>query len=195
MNVQSEELRTKRDAVLKAVLDLIGENGFHGVPMSQVAKNAGVAAGTIYHYFENKDAIIRELCAQIKGKMAEVMFSRENEDKDFQSRFFIGWTSLCRYFINNKSALTFIEQYNSSPYSKEKACEPVSPFGQQFNAFFQSGMDRGVVKKMEYKLIAAIVFGCIITTAKFQIEGRHEYNDNELSRIANIIWDGIKETG
>jgi AcrR family transcriptional regulator len=191
MNVQSQETSVKKAAILQSTLELIGENGFHGVPMSQICKKAGVAAGTIYHYFESKDAIIRELGGQIRKQMAEAMFSSEYADRDYRTQFFVGWTSFCRYFINNKHALTFIEQYNSSPYSKQ-GDQPVNPFKERFNAFFQLGMDQGFVKPMEYSLIAAIVFGCIMTTAKFHLQGRHQYTDSQLCRIATIIWDGIK---
>jgi TetR/AcrR family transcriptional repressor of multidrug resistance operon len=191
MNVQSEEISSKKAAILKSTLELIGENGFHGVPMSKISGNAGVAAGTIYHYFESKDAIIRELGAQIKKQMAEAMFSSDYADRPYREQFFIGWINVCRYFIQNKDALTFIEQYNSSPYSKSES-EPVSPFKERFNAFFQLGMDQGFVKRLEYSLIAAIVFGCIMTTAKFHTQGKHEYTDSDLCKIANVIWDGIK---
>ncbi len=37
----------KRDAILKATLNLVSENGFHGTPMSKIAKEAGVSAGII----------------------------------------------------------------------------------------------------------------------------------------------------
>lgn len=191
MNIQSEEI-SKKDAILKSVLELIRENGFHGVPMSQVARNAGVAAGTIYHYFTCKNEIISELCCQIKGEMATAMFNPIHADKPFRERFFIGWIGLCRYFIENPSALNFIEQFNSSPYAKAESITPKSSFGNQFNAFFQLGMDGGFVKPMEYTLIASIVFGCIITSAKFHLSGRHDYTDTELAKIASIIWDGIK---
>jgi AcrR family transcriptional regulator len=192
MNVQSEEISNKKTAILEALLQLIGEKGFHGVAMSQVARKAGVAAGTIYHYFESKDAIINELSARIKGQMAEAMFDAERADGDFRTQFFEGWVNLCRYFCNNKHALTFIEQYNSSPYSKQKYCQPISPVKERFNNFFQAGMDSGIIKQMEYNLIAAIVFGCIMSTARFHIEGRHEYTDSDLRKIASIVWDGIK---
>ncbi len=192
MNVQSLDTSSKKAAILQAVLELIGENGFHGVPMSQVAKNAGVAAGTIYHYFESKDSLIRELCALIKSRMADEMFSQEFERLDFRERFFKGWIRLCQFFINNKHSLTFIQQYNNSPYAKQQVCEPVSPFGQKFEAFLKTGTDEGYIKDLEYNLVAAIVFGCIMTTAKFHLEGRHKYSEDDLTKIASIIWDGIK---
>ena len=50
MIVQSD-IPDKREAILKSTLELIKDNGFHGTPISLIAKNAGVASGTIYHYF------------------------------------------------------------------------------------------------------------------------------------------------
>ena len=51
----------KREDILRAALELIAEHGFHGAPMAMIAERAGVGAGTIYRYFENKDVLIAEL--------------------------------------------------------------------------------------------------------------------------------------
>ena len=44
----------KADAILAAALNLFVERGFHGTSVLSVAERAGVAAGTIYHYFVAK---------------------------------------------------------------------------------------------------------------------------------------------
>jgi hypothetical protein len=46
MNIQPMETPDKKQAVLDAMLALVVSNGFHGTPMSLVAKQAGVAAST-----------------------------------------------------------------------------------------------------------------------------------------------------
>jgi len=51
----------KRAEIIRAALELIAEHGFHGAPMAMIAEKAGVAAGTIYRYFESKDVLITEL--------------------------------------------------------------------------------------------------------------------------------------
>ena len=53
--------RARRDQVLSAAAKLFGDNGFHGSSMAELAKRAGMSVGHIYHYFENKDAIIEAL--------------------------------------------------------------------------------------------------------------------------------------
>ena len=57
------EKSDKRCAIIRATLDLVAEQGFHGAPMAAVAERAGVAAGTIYRYFESKDLLITRFIA------------------------------------------------------------------------------------------------------------------------------------
>ena len=191
MIVQSE-IPDKRKAILKSTLDLIKDNGFHGTPISLIAKNAGVASGTIYHYFPSKDAIIMELHYQIKKDMVAAMFTDGNTKKEYKQQFFEGWINLCKYFINNPSCLIFTEQFNSSPYAKIASRKDAEGSVSKFNDFFQLGMDKGYLKKMEYLLIASAVFGCITATAKYHVTGRFGFKDTDLCKIANILWDGIK---
>ena len=44
----------KKSAIMNAALILITNNGFEATPMSAIAREAGVAAGTIYVYFPSK---------------------------------------------------------------------------------------------------------------------------------------------
>jgi TetR/AcrR family transcriptional regulator, multidrug resistance operon repressor len=191
MIVQSD-IADKKEAILKSTLELIKDNGFHGTPISMIAKHAGVASGTIYHYFPSKDAIIIALHQRIKTQMVAAMFSEITGGKAYKQQFFDGWINLCKYFINNPSALFFHEQFNSSPYAKIVSKKDAKGYVSRFNEFFQLGMDKGYLKKMEYLLIASAVFGCITATAKYHVTGRFGFKDDDLCKIATIIWDGIK---
>ena len=55
----------KREAILGAALRLIARSGLHDTPMSAVAREAGVAAGTLYLYFSSKDAMINALYLEV----------------------------------------------------------------------------------------------------------------------------------
>jgi len=191
MIVQSHIL-DKKAAILKSTLELVKNNGFHATPISLIAKNAGVAAGTIYHYFSSKDDIILELYEKIRKEMAAVMFTKTSNQKDYREQFFNGWMALCKYFIKNPSCLLFLEQFNSSPFSKIAVGRDKKTAPNAFNAFFQDGIDKGYLKDLEYMLIASAVFGCIMATAKYHITGRFGFTDTDLCKMATILWDGIK---
>ena len=51
----------RRDAIVAAALDEFSQRGFGAARLEDVAKRAGVAKGTIYLYFKDKDALFREL--------------------------------------------------------------------------------------------------------------------------------------
>ncbi len=60
---QSREIRSaaKREAILSAALDEFSQRGFETARLEDVAKRAGVAKGTIYLYFHDKEALFQEL--------------------------------------------------------------------------------------------------------------------------------------
>ena len=88
----AEKRRAARiDQVLDAAADCFVEYGFHSAGMAKIAKRAGMSVGHIYHYFENKEAIIAaivdresalssqrflELEAIAPSEVAEVMADR-----------------------------------------------------------------------------------------------------------------------
>lgn len=51
----------KRQRILDAALKVFAERGFYNAKVSEVARAAGVADGTIYLYFENKDDLLIQL--------------------------------------------------------------------------------------------------------------------------------------
>jgi len=51
------------DAILDAAEALIAERGLHHVPLTAIARRAGVAVGTLYNYHADRDALVRALFA------------------------------------------------------------------------------------------------------------------------------------
>jgi TetR/AcrR family fatty acid metabolism transcriptional regulator len=54
-------LVNKRDAILRAAIDVFADRGFFNAQVADVARAAGVAAGTVYLYFRGKDDILIQL--------------------------------------------------------------------------------------------------------------------------------------
>lgn len=61
--------RNKHDAITAAAIEVFAERGFHQSRVSDIARKAGVADGTIYLYFKNKEEI---LLSVFESKMDEL---------------------------------------------------------------------------------------------------------------------------
>jgi TetR/AcrR family transcriptional regulator, fatty acid metabolism regulator protein len=54
----------KRRAIVHAAVRVFAEKGYHGCRIADVARQAGVAYGLVYHYFKNKDALLESVFAE-----------------------------------------------------------------------------------------------------------------------------------
>jgi TetR/AcrR family fatty acid metabolism transcriptional regulator len=75
----------KRDRILRAAIKVFAKNGFYATRVSEIAKAAGVADGTIYLYFKNKDdvliTIFEDGIKQLLVILREVAASNDPFDK------------------------------------------------------------------------------------------------------------------
>jgi TetR/AcrR family fatty acid metabolism transcriptional regulator len=61
----------KRGRIIDAAVGVFAEKGFHAARVSDVAKRAGVADGTIYLYFKNKEDLLLSLFEEKMGQQIE----------------------------------------------------------------------------------------------------------------------------
>ena len=61
----SARLAETRRSILDAARDLVSEGGFAAAQMSEVARRAGVATGTLYRYFSSKEALCRQIFREV----------------------------------------------------------------------------------------------------------------------------------
>src|SRR5690625_7779084 len=66
-----KKLRPKYKQIIEAAVTVIAKNGYHAAQVSKIAKEAGVADGTIYLYFKNKEDILVSLFKEKMGQFIE----------------------------------------------------------------------------------------------------------------------------
>lgn len=181
----------KKSKILETTLRLITERGFHDTPMSLVAKEAGVAAGTIYHYFSSKDELINELYSEMKARMGKALLQQGQVAGGVKERFFRFWTNLYQHFIEHPKEFKFLEQYANSPLVDREVRAENSLHYQPILDFMQQGIEAGVLRKMPLLLMANLVYGHIVSTAKLQLSGDLDITDKLLQLAVQASWDGV----
>lgn len=182
----------KREAILQATLELITANGFHATPMSMVAERAGVAAGTIYHHFESKEAIINEIYAQLKQRMGKALLAGENPEAPYRERFAQYWMNLFHHFKNNPIEFIFLEQYTNSPFISNNTKEENQRHYQPVIDFLAECAWSGQLRNMETELLVSLVYGSIVSCVKLHISNELQMTETRAQQAMQAIWDGVQ---
>jgi AcrR family transcriptional regulator len=186
----------KRDDIVRSAMELIAEHGFHGAPMAMVAERAGVGAGTIYRYFENKEILIIEMYQEIEAKMYALILDGYANEAPIRARFIHLWTALLRYFIQFPLDFRYLEQFRNSPYGV--ACRRDKILGNkvgEYNVFrelFEQGAAQQVVKDLPLVILFSLSFGPLLAVTRDYILGFVELDETMIKRTIEACWDAVK---
>jgi AcrR family transcriptional regulator len=186
----------KRDEIVRSALELIAEHGFHGAPMALIAERAGVAAGTIYRYFENKDVLINELYREIEDKMQQFILEGYSAEAPFRARFLHLGTKLLRYFIEHPLVFRYVEQFHNSPYGvavrRDKILGTRGGGCDTFKELFEQGTAQQVLKDFPLVILFDLAFGPLVTVARDHILGFVQLDETMIERTIDACWDAVK---
>lgn len=73
--MREESRAAYREAILAAAERAFGRLGFHDAKMADIAAEAGVAAGTLYNYFKNKDEVFASILQRGQEQVAALLES------------------------------------------------------------------------------------------------------------------------
>jgi len=185
----------KRSDIMQASLDLIAEHGFHGAPMSMIAERAGVGAGTIYRYFENKDVLISDLHTELEVRVVAAVKEDYPEGKPVRERFIHLGSNLLRYFIVNPIIFRFLEQYYNSPYSADARANRFLNKSNGFRIFmdlFEEARTQQIIKDIPLFVHVALTIGPVTSLMRDHILGIIALDDTIILKSIEACWDGIK---
>src|SRR5258706_9410456 len=82
----------KRNAILVSATEVVAKLGV-SAPTAKIAKNAGVAEGTLFTYFSSKDELLNQLYLELKSDLADAMTTGYPFDKSLLVRTRHVWNS------------------------------------------------------------------------------------------------------
>jgi AcrR family transcriptional regulator len=71
----------KRTRILEAAVRVFAEHGYHGARVGDIAEDAGVAHGLLYHYFASKEEVLRTIFVENWGQLIARFRAVEESDE------------------------------------------------------------------------------------------------------------------
>src|SRR5512138_1003762 len=140
---------TKHQKIIQAAAKVFAEKGFYNSRVSEIAKEANVADGTIYLYFKNKDDILISLFEEEFGQIVENIRKELNEEKDALHkirRFAFAHLSI----VSNQPHLAEVlgvEVRQSSKFMKEYVNKPFIEYLNLIRSIIVEGQEKGLIRK------------------------------------------------
>jgi len=171
----------KRDAILRAAIDVFAERGFFNAQVADVARSAGVAAGTVYLYFSSKDDLLVSIFertmreAFTEGRAAVAGIQDPSERLRQFARVHLGRLGRDRnlaivYQVELRQSIKFMERFSSTllrDYLSQIRAAIVE--GQQTGAF-RADLNATSVAKMFFGALDEMATNWILSRRRYSLE-------------------------
>jgi TetR/AcrR family fatty acid metabolism transcriptional regulator len=188
----------KRERILRAAVRVFARHGFYVSRVSQIAKAAGVADGTIYLYFRNKDDIlisifedrIDALSTAVEQETAEVADPAEKLRRiiDLQLGIVRRHRDLAEVItINLRQSNRFLKQYAAPKFNR---------YLDLIARVVEEGQGRGIFREdVSPRVFACALFGALdgLTLTWVIGRGRPERLERAAEAAATILIEGIRK--
>ena len=177
--------------ILNAALELFAERGFHGTAVPEVAKRAGVGAGTIYRYFEHKEDLVNAVFRSSKSKLKSYLLESVNLESDIKPLFHQFWQNLVKFALENPIDFRFLELQDHVPYldteSKNTELEVLAPIW----VICMRSQRQGASDNLSAEALMAMIWGAFVGLMKAHVLGYTTVNEDTLKKAEEICWQMI----
>lgn len=187
----------KRDKILIAALKIFSRKGFYKSRVSEIAEEAGVADGTIYLYFKNKDdlliSIFEEKIGELIRRLNEKLAMAEHPEKKI--RVFV--ENHLRLLEENRdlAEMIQIELRQSNKFMKEYIPIKFLQYLDILSEIISEGIRAGVFRDDINPTIARrIVFGALDEISLAWVlskKGKYDIGES-VNQVYSILVHGMK---
>jgi AcrR family transcriptional regulator len=182
----------KRNALVKATIELVNNNGFHATPMSKIAKMANVSPATIYLYFENKQDLVNQTYINVKAAYTNYAFETYNETMPVEAGFELIWNRIADFKLTECENAMFLAQCDNTPIIDEASRQEGIKHLQPLLNLWARGKKEGIVKPMSDYLLYAYSINPLSFLMMSQKRGAFTLDKTHLEEAYQSAWNSIK---
>ena len=185
----------KRQAIIESAIEVFGKNHFRKASISEIARKAGVAEGTIYQYFKHKEDLFfsipiektKEFCRDLDLHL-EGITGALNKIRKFV------WCYLYFFQANPEYSRTLmLEMRVNKSFSKAKAFKSFKPFTNKILEIIEEGRKEGVVRQdVNVYLLRQLILGVLEhMVTRWLLKGEKYDLVRYYEEVCALVFNGI----
>lgn len=184
--------KDKRTRIMDATESLIAQYGFRGMSMQLVATQAGVATGTIYRYFADKEALLRCVHEERMREVGATIVQGLDPNASRYEQFRTLWLNTINCLLNSPDALLYRVQYEASPlFSKEEDRELHDRYFKGIFDFFERGRQEGVFRDLPADLLGSLALENLMLLTQKHTKGCIDLHEGLYDALIDASWNAI----
>ena len=158
----TDKEREKRRLILRAAITVFARSGYHTSPVSDVAKEAGVAYGLVYHYFGSKEDLLETIFRRTWARMLEAVQEVEQEGAPARDQIAaVARIVLGAWQVDPDLVRVLVREVARSPQIGREVDETAGAF-QALERIVVRGQERGELRAdLDPQLAAWILYGAL----------------------------------
>ncbi len=194
-SVRDSKKTEKRKRIEKAAIEVMARNGFDRTTISQIAKAAGVADGTIYLYFQNKDELLQKTIDEITERFIQeglAILEKTPSPIDRIRKF--AELHLRNLGADEDLACIFqIELRHNMRLMKEFSQNKLRKYFSYLESYIREAQNEGQIRKdLNPWLTAKILFGALDEAATNWVLSNRDYNLEDMAApTLDVILHGM----
>jgi AcrR family transcriptional regulator len=181
----------RRESILDAALRCFVERGFFGTAIPEIAAAAGISTGTIYHYFDSKEALVNALYRMWKQRIAQRVFMTFPQTAPPRTQFQVMWNEMVAFAMTEKTAFAFIELHNHASYLDAENLAIDRNIKDFARGVIQRAQNDGLLKRVDASVLMELVFGAFVGMMRAHWEGRIALGADVLRDAEQACWDAV----
>jgi len=180
----------KRSAILQAAVHEIAERGL-GAPTAKIARRAGVAAGTLFTYFPNKQELLNELYLELKGEVYTRVNAKFPHQGNLERRARHIWSSFLDWAIEFPEKRKVSAQLNVSDLITPETRMRTAAQRGTVDATLSKLGARGALRGLPAGFAAATMGAMQEATMEF-IAKQPKRREDLIEQAFHVFWRGLR---
>ena len=192
-------MEDKRRHLLDAAVRVFARKGFHATRVGDIAEEAGVAHGLLYHYFESKDQVLEAVFHENWSVLLARIASVEETDEPAADQLRHIAAIVLRTWLHLPDVVrVVIREFGRSPELADRISELAQPID-AIERVIARGVERGEFRQdIEPRVAATVVYGSIDELLTAFVLGRLPSGEDDVAvaeqTLLQVTLQGLQKT-
>jgi TetR/AcrR family transcriptional regulator, fatty acid metabolism regulator protein len=179
---RTQAVEDKRRHLLDAAVRVFARKGFHASRVGDIAEEAGVAHGLLYHYFDSKDQVLEAVFRENWSVLLARISSVEETDEPAADQLRHIAAIVLRTWLHLPDVVrVVVREFGRSPELSERIGELTQPI-EAIERVIRRGIERGEFRGgVDPRFAAAVVYGSIDELLTGWVLGRLPSGENDVA--------------